>query len=54
MYTKIKSSVFSKLILFFAVVLFIALTAILIYSSQYLNQKAGNTLQTESIRAITA
>ena len=52
MYTKIKSSVFSKLILFFAVVLFIAFTAILIYSSQYLNQKAGNTLQTESIRAI--
>ena len=52
MYKKILHSIFFKLIFFFAVILLISFTAILIYSNQYLNQRAKNSLELESISAI--
>ena len=49
---KIVQSIFFKLILFFAVILFISFAAILFYSNHYLNQRAKSSLELESISAI--
>lgn len=49
-----KHSVFSKMILFFSCVLVLSFAVILVYSSQYLNEKALSTLENDSIRALNA
>lgn len=49
-----KNSVFSKMILFFSCVLFLSFAVIVLYSGQYLNEKARSALENDSIRAINA
>ncbi len=50
--TGIKNTMFIKLILFFFVVLVISFCAVLIYSNEYLNQKALTSIETASIQAL--
>lgn len=52
MYSKIAKSIFFKLILTFTIVLSVSFVSILIYSTRYLNERALNSLETESVRAL--
>lgn len=52
MHRKITQSIFFKLIISFAITLLISLVTVIIFSTQFLNQREMSSIETESVRAM--